>query len=243
MIMQASPTADVDSAYRVSMPMPATFSTDVDTVLCFIACTTSRASLTRIGRVYLLYLDTKPLCFIGDELRELIEAPTILHAVVFAGFGPTTCACRALAYACKGLYFDGAHALLMGMVHHLPGKLMVDIFHPTRFFALAFLDGADFLCLLELLTSAVEASAHMTLISAIPKEARSFATDMSYSRHLDAKINPHDAFLRDGRGFGLGHGHISDPLAPLLLDAQQTRHPHKLHLRTSYLDALHLAIP
>ena len=42
---------------------------------------------------------------------------------------------------------------------------------------------------------------------------------------------------------GLGHGHISDPLAPLLLDAQEPRHPHKLHLRTSSLDALHLAIP
>src|SRR5438034_2150774 len=151
------------------MPMPSALSTHIGSVLRFVACATDGALLGGIGRVDLLNLDAQPFRFVGDEQGELIEAPTVFHAVVFAGFGPTTCACRALTDACKGLYFDGAHALLMGMVHHLPGKLMVDIFHPTRFFALAFLDGADFLCLLELLTSAVEASAHMTLISAIPK--------------------------------------------------------------------------
>jgi len=80
-------------------------------------------SLRGVGRVYRLYLDAKPFRFVGDELRELIEAPTILHAVVFCGaFAPRLVLVVPLAYASKRLYFDRSHALLMGMVHNLAGK-------------------------------------------------------------------------------------------------------------------------
>src|SRR5712692_113090 len=89
------------------MPYPSALSTDIGTVLRFVACTTRRAFLRSVGRVYLLYLDAESLCFVGDEGRQLVEAPTILHAVVFAGRCPTTCTCRALAHPCKGLDFDG----------------------------------------------------------------------------------------------------------------------------------------
>src|SRR5258708_721106 len=166
-----------------------TFSTDIGSVLCLIACATGGTFLAGIGWVYLLYRDAKPFRFVGDEHRQLIEAPGVFHPVVFAGRCPTTGACRALADACKRLYFDGTHALFMGMVHNVPGKLMVDILHPPRFFALAFLDGACLSRFLQALASAVEASAHVSLISAIAKEARSLASDMRYSRDFDPKIH------------------------------------------------------
>src|SRR6266852_6792076 len=130
------------------MPYPSTRCTNIRPVLCFISGRTSRTFLGRIGRVYLLNLDAKPFRFIGDECGQLVEAPTILHAVVFAGFRPTTCTCRALADAVQGFNLDGSYAPLMGMVDDLPGKLMVDILHPAGFFALATFDGAWSLCLL-----------------------------------------------------------------------------------------------
>ena len=128
--------------------MPATISTDVGTVSCLVSDTTGRAFLARIYGVYLLYFDTKTLCFVGNEHRELIEAPTVLHAVVFAGVRPTTCACRALAYPLQGFNLDRAHTLFMRMVHDLSGQLVVDILPPPAFLALALLDGACFLGLL-----------------------------------------------------------------------------------------------
>src|SRR5258708_5912194 len=147
-IRQASPSADVDRSYHVSMAYPATVRTDIGSVLCFVSGTTGRTFLGRIGRVHLLDFDPKTLRFVGDEQRELVEAPGILHPVVFASFRSTTCTCRALAYSCKRLYLDGSHPLLMGVVDNLARELMVDLLHPTRFFALAFPDGAGFLGLL-----------------------------------------------------------------------------------------------
>ncbi len=166
------------------MSMPATLSTHIHSVPCLVSGTTSRTLLTGVGRIYLLYLDTKPFRFVGDEQGELIEAPTMLHAVVFAGFRPTTCTCGALADACQGLHFDRAYPLLMGMVDHLPGKLMVDVFHPSGFFAPAFLDGAGFPGFLKLFASAIEASAHVALISSIAKEAGSLPCNEGDSRNF-----------------------------------------------------------
>src|SRR6266852_5789893 len=177
------------------MAHPSALSTDIGSVLRLVSGTTSRAFLRGVGRVDLLYFDAKPFRFVGDEHRELIEAPGILHAVVFAGLRPTTCACRALAYSCKRFHFDGSHTMFMGMVDDLTGELVVDIFHPTGFFALALLDGAWLLGFLQLLASGVEASSHVPLIATIAKEAGSFASDMDDSRDFDPKINPHDAFL------------------------------------------------
>src|SRR5438128_213219 len=124
------------------MSMPATISTDVGTILCLVACATGGAFLRGIGRVYLLDLDAKSVRLVGDEQGQLREAPTIFHTVVFAGFRPTTCACRALANVMQGFDLDRSHALLSRVVHHLPGKLMVDIFHPSGLFTLAPFDGA-----------------------------------------------------------------------------------------------------
>src|SRR3989442_2853083 len=125
LIREASPAADVDRSYLIPMSHPSALCTDVGSVLDFVSCATSRTFLAAISGVYLLCCAAKAFRFVGDEQGELIEAPTVFHAVVFAGFRPTTCACRALAYARKRLDFDGAHALFLGMVHHLPGKLMV----------------------------------------------------------------------------------------------------------------------
>src|SRR5258708_27608152 len=145
------------------MPYPATFSTDIGSVLCLIACATGGTFLAGIGWVYLLDRDAKPLRFVGDEHRQLRETPGVFHPVVFAGSCPTTGACRALADACKRLSFDGTHALFMGMVHNVPGKLMVDILHPPRFFALAFLDGPCLFRFLQALPSPVKASPLLSL--------------------------------------------------------------------------------
>src|SRR5258708_3386673 len=224
------------------MSSPSALSTHIGSVLCFVSGTTRRAFLGGVGRVLLLDRDAKPCRFVGDEQGELREAPRILHPVVFAGSCPTTGACRALAYSCKRLYFDRPYALFEGMIDDLARKLVVDILHPTGFFALTFLDGSCFLGPLELPPAGIETTAHLSLVPTLAKEAGSLPSDVSYRRHLDPKINPHDAFLRDRRGFSLGHGHISNPLAPLLLDAQETWQAHKLHFSTSDLDLLHLAI-
>src|SRR6266487_3353952 len=192
LIREASPATDIDSSNSITMSHPSTVCTDVGAVLCFVSGTASRAFLRCVCGVYLLYLEAKPLCFIGNEHRELIEAPTIFHAVVFAGFCPTTFACRALAYTLQGFYLDRSYALLMSVVDDLPGKLMVDIFHPSGLFALAFSDGAYLFGLLQLLASAVEASSHMSLIAPIAKETRAVAPDMGNGRNFDAQINTHD---------------------------------------------------
>ncbi len=157
------------------MPHPSAVRTDIGSVLCFVACATGGAFLTGIGQIDLFYLDAKPFRFVSEECRQLIEAPTVFHPVVFAGFGPTTFACRALAYSCKRLYFDRSYAMLIGMIDNLSGKLMVDILHPSGFFALAFPYSTEFLGLLEFLATAIEATAHMPLITAIAKEAGSLA--------------------------------------------------------------------
>lgn len=119
-IREASPAADVDGSDTITMSMPATFSTEIGSILCLSACATGRTLLAGIGRVYLFYLDAKSLRLLGDECRQLIEAPTILHTIVFAGFRPTTGTCRTLAYPGKCLYFDGSYTLFMGMIDDLP---------------------------------------------------------------------------------------------------------------------------
>jgi hypothetical protein len=157
----------------------------------------------------------------------LIEAPTILHAVVFAGFCPTTCTCDALAYACKRLYFDCPYTLLVSMIDNLARKLMVDILHPVGFFAFAFLDSTYLLLPLQLLTLAIEPSSHKALISAIAKEPCSLASDMRYSRHFDAKINSHDSLPIGWFCFWQSQGNISYPLPPLFLDTEYPWFAHK----------------
>jgi hypothetical protein len=85
------------------------------------------------------------LCFVNwthQEHRQLVETPTVLHAAVFAGACPTTITCGVLADACQGFHFDRAYTLFLGVVHDLPGKLVVTILHPPRFFAPTFPDGA-----------------------------------------------------------------------------------------------------
>jgi len=109
------------------MAHPSARSTHIGSVLCFVSGTTRRAFLGGVGRVYLLDLDAKPCRFVGDEQGELVEAPRILHPVVFAGSCPTTGACRVLAYSCKRLYFDRPYALFEGMIDDLARKLVVDI--------------------------------------------------------------------------------------------------------------------
>ena len=136
-----------------------------------MACPTGRTFFGSVGRINLLYLYPKTLRFVGDKQGELVEAPGILHPVVFASLRSTTCACRALADTCKGFDFDCAHTLFMGVVDNLTGKLMVDILHPTGFFALAFLHGTCLLGLLKLLPTGIEASPHVPLVPAIAKEA------------------------------------------------------------------------
>src|SRR5579863_651849 len=177
------------------MPSPSTLSTDIGTILCLVSGFTSRAFLAGIRRIYLLYLDAKPLCFVGKEHRQLIEAPTIVHPVVFAGLCPTTCTCRPLAYSCKSFYFDRSHTLFMGMVDNLPRKLMVDIFHPTSLFAPAFLDCTPLRGFLQSLATSIELSAHDSLIASIAKEARPLPTDIYDSRDFDTEVNAHDAVL------------------------------------------------
>ena len=137
--------------------MPPTLGTDIGSVLRLVACTTGGAFLAGIRRVYCLNFDAKPFCLVGEKQRELIEAPAIRHAVVFAGRCPTTCTCGALAYACKRLDFDRSHPLLRGVIDHLTRKLVVDIPHPAAFFVLPFLDGTGLVRLLELLALAIEA--------------------------------------------------------------------------------------
>src|SRR5258708_26613397 len=152
------------------MAHPSARSTHIGSVLCFVSGTTRRAFLGGVGRVYLLDLDAKPCRFVGDEQGELVEAPRILHPVVFAGSCPTTGACRVLAYSCKRLYFDRPYALFEGMIDDLARKLVVDILHPTGFFALTFLDGSCFLCLLELPPACLETPSHLSFVPHVPKK-------------------------------------------------------------------------
>ncbi len=242
LIRQASPAADSDRSYPVSMSMPATVGTDIGAVLRLIAGSAGRAFLARIGRVYLLYLDAKPLRLVGDEHRQLIEAPTVFHAVVFAGRRPTTCACRALAYSCKRFDFDRTHPLRLCMVHDLAGKLVVDILHPPRFFALAFPDGTGFLRLVQGLAAAVEATAHHALITSIAVEADALPAHIGDRRHFDAQVNAHHALRFYGFRFREGHGDIGDPLASLLLDAQDAWESSQRDGGTADRELLHLAI-
>src|SRR5450755_2206101 len=137
---KASPSADIDRSYRVSISPPSALSTDIGPILCGVSEAARRAVLRGIGRVYLLYFNALPLRFVGDEQRKLGKAPGIGHAVVFAGGCPTTGACRALAYPVQGFYLDGADALGVCMGDDLAGKLAVDSLHPAGLFALAFPD-------------------------------------------------------------------------------------------------------
>jgi hypothetical protein len=198
-----------------------------------VSGTASRTFLRCVGRVDLLYLHPKLFRFVGDEQADLIEAPTVFHTVVFAGFRPTTFACRGLAYPCKRFYFDRAYALGVRMVHDLSGKLMVDISHPPRLFALALFDSAGFLCFLELLASAVEAAAHEALISSIAKEACALVSDMSHSRDFDPKINTHDGLPIRSWSMLYRQGDICYPLAPLLFETQYSCFPFHCHINTA----------
>src|SRR5712692_3223620 len=239
---EASPTADVDGSYHIPMPYPSAFCTDIGTISCFVSGATSRTFLGGIGRVYLLYLDAKPFRFIGDECGQLGEAPTIFHAVVFAGGCPTTCACRALAYTLQGFNLDGPHALLVGMIDDLSRELVVDVLHPSCFFALALFDGTCLLCLLQLLATSIEPTSHLPLIASIAKEAAARANDIGHSRYLDAQINTHHAVLFHWLGRRDRHREISYPLASFLLDAQDARKSLESHISTSNLDLLRLAV-
>src|SRR5450755_571500 len=239
---KASPSADIDRSDRVSMSPPSALRTDIRPVLRAISGAACRAILRGVGRVYLLNRDTLPLRFVGDEQRELGKAPGIGHAVVFAGGCPTTFACRALAYPLQGFYLDRAHAQGVGMVHDLPGKLVVDSFHPAGLFALAFPDSAKLLCLLQGFTAGVEATAHGPLRAPIAKEARGFAPDMRHCRHFDAQVNSHDRGPRALRGILLRHGEIGDPLAPLFLDAQDPCFPFQGHSSAAETLLLRFAI-
>src|SRR5260370_26342969 len=142
---ETSPTADVDRSYHIPMSHPSTLSTNIRPVLRFIPGRTSRTFLGGIGRVYLPFLSTKSLGLVADEGGQLVVAPTILHTVVFAGFRPTTCTCRALADTLQGFDFDRSYPLFMGMVDDLPGNLMVDILHRARLFYLHLLHGTSLL--------------------------------------------------------------------------------------------------
>ncbi len=85
LIRQASPTADIDRSYLVSMSHPSTISTHIGAILRGVSCPTGRTFFGCIGRIDLLDLDAQSLSLVGDEGGELVEAPGILHAVVFAG--------------------------------------------------------------------------------------------------------------------------------------------------------------
>src|SRR3989442_4205985 len=142
------------------MSYPSTISTDIASILCLVVRPTSRALLAGIGRVDLLYRDALSLCLVGDVQGELVEAPGILRAVVFAGGCPTTGACRAFANTDKELDLDRPHALLMGMIDDLSRKLVIDVLHPAGFFAFTLFDGACLLWLLQGLAASIEAAAH-----------------------------------------------------------------------------------
>src|SRR5258708_38433086 len=107
-------------------------------------------------------------------MGQLRETPGILHPVVFAGFRPTTCTCRALAYPCKTFELDGSHPLLSGMIDDLSRKLVVDVLHPMHLFALALLHCAHFLDLLQRLATGIEAMTHVALIAPSAKETSPF---------------------------------------------------------------------
>src|SRR5437879_2041009 len=128
------------------------------------------------------------------------------------------------------------------MVHHLPGKLMVDILHPAGCFALAFPDGTGFLGLLQFLATSIELTAHHALIAPIAKEPCSLATEIGYSRNLDTEINTHHPVLLYWLGFLKSHSDIGYPLAPFLLDAQETGKPYQFHFSTLHVDLLCLAV-
>src|SRR3989442_4698634 len=119
LIRQASPAADIDRSHTIAVSSPSTLSTHIGAVVCLVSRPARKACLGGIGRIHLLYLGAKSVCLVGKERRQLVEAPRILHTVVFAGGSPTTCACRALAYAMQVFDLDGTHAPLMGMVDDL----------------------------------------------------------------------------------------------------------------------------
>ena len=128
------------------------------------------------------------------------------------------------------------------MVDDLPGELVVDVLHPPRFFALAFPDSPCLFSLLQGLAAGIEAPPQHTLIAAVAEEPRPRPADMSHRRHFDAQINAHDALLLDRLGFGKSHRDISDPLAPLLLDAQEAGESIQSYISATDLEWLRLAI-
>jgi hypothetical protein len=95
---KASPSANVDRSYSISMPLPSTRSADIRTVRCGVACPAGRALLGGVRRVHHLHADPSPFSLVGDEKGQLVEAPGVRHAVVFAGYRSTTFACRARTY-------------------------------------------------------------------------------------------------------------------------------------------------
>src|SRR5439155_23410519 len=74
--------------------------------------------------------------------------------------------------------------------------------------------------LLELLSSGIEATAHMSLIAPITKEARFLATGMSHSRDFYSEINPHDRLPLGAWNSFHRQGNIRYPLATLFLDTE-----------------------
>jgi hypothetical protein len=93
------------------MAFPATRRTTVVAILGFVVLPTHWAFLARISRINPLDAYPHPFGFVGDERRQLKKAPGVLHAVVFAGFGPTTCTCRALSYPEELFEVDDTHSL------------------------------------------------------------------------------------------------------------------------------------
>ncbi len=174
------------------MTFPSTLAAFIGSVICFVAVFACWAFLAGISWVDHLDLDAKPCRFVGDELRELIERPTVEGAVVFTGFCPTTCACRALSDAVKGFYSDCPYTLSVGIVDDLARDLVVGILHPAAFLVLGPLDGFLLFEVLQLLPASIELAALVSHLSTIAVEPSRLTSDIGHCWNLDACVHSHD---------------------------------------------------
>jgi len=246
MTMPASPATDVDSPYGVPMSSPATLRTHIVAVICLVAMETRWARLAGIGRVYPFHRNTRPLGFVGNERGELVERPGGHHAVVFAGVRPTACACRALAGSVADtselFHADDAHTLLVSMGDDLMREFVVGVAHPALLFALTLADSANLSGLLKVLAVSVELAAFRSLHPTIADVASAAPDDMHHGGHLDAQVYPHDALAGCWLRLRQRVRDFRHPLAPLALDAQQSRRPRWRAWSAPDTDLLHLAV-
>src|SRR5207253_8971204 len=96
----------------------------------------------------------------------------------------------------------------------------------------------SFLRFLQFLASSIELTTHHSLRAPIAKEACPIATDVDYSRNLHPKINTHHPVLLDWLWFLKSHSEIGYPLAPFLLETQETRKPYEIDFSTLDLNLL-----